>query len=112
MGSLPPRIGGGRGVTRWSVVCDALRTRGPGPHVWAIVDGKLYLVPNSYWLAQWRERAKEYKKRADVDWHVVEDLPAPGRGREYRRQGGSGMKSGMAFGHIFSSFSIPAVLYQ
>jgi YHS domain-containing protein len=29
------------------------------PQAWAIVDGKLYLVHNRYWLSQWRERAQE-----------------------------------------------------
>jgi enamine deaminase RidA (YjgF/YER057c/UK114 family) len=47
------------------------------PNAWAIVEGKLYLVHNSYWLAQWREQAKEYIKQADADWQVVADLPAP-----------------------------------
>jgi enamine deaminase RidA (YjgF/YER057c/UK114 family) len=47
------------------------------PKAWAIVDGKLYLVHNSYWLAQWREHAAEYIKRADADWKVVAELPAP-----------------------------------
>jgi enamine deaminase RidA (YjgF/YER057c/UK114 family) len=47
------------------------------PNAWAIVDGKLYLVHNTFWLEQWREHATEYIKRADLDWHAVEDLPAP-----------------------------------
>ena len=47
------------------------------PQAWAIVDGKLYLVHNSYWLAKWQEQAKEYIKRADASWQVVADLPAP-----------------------------------
>ena len=47
------------------------------PEAWAIVDGKLYLVHSSYWLAEWREHAKEYIKRADADWQAVADLPAP-----------------------------------
>jgi enamine deaminase RidA (YjgF/YER057c/UK114 family) len=47
------------------------------PEAWAIVDGKLYLVHNSYWLAKWQEQAKEYIKRADASWQVVADLPAP-----------------------------------
>jgi enamine deaminase RidA (YjgF/YER057c/UK114 family)/YHS domain-containing protein len=47
------------------------------PEAWAIVDGKLYLVHNSYWLAQWREQAKEYIKRADADWQTVANLPDP-----------------------------------
>jgi len=47
------------------------------PKAWAIVDGKLYLLHNTFWLAKWREQAKEYISRADSDWRVVEDLPAP-----------------------------------
>ena len=47
------------------------------PEAWAIVDGKLYLVHNRYWLEQWREQAKEYIKRADASWQVVADLPDP-----------------------------------
>jgi enamine deaminase RidA (YjgF/YER057c/UK114 family) len=47
------------------------------PEAWAIVDGKLYLVHNKYWLEQWREKAKEYIKRADKDWPAVADLPDP-----------------------------------
>ena len=47
------------------------------PEAWAIVDGKLYLVHSSYWLEQWREKAKEYIKRANADWGVVADLPEP-----------------------------------
>jgi 2-iminobutanoate/2-iminopropanoate deaminase len=43
----------------------------------AIVDGKLYLVHNTFWLEKWREQAAEYIKRADLNWHAVEDLPAP-----------------------------------
>ena len=47
------------------------------PEAWAIVDGKLYLVHNSYWLEKWREKAEEYIKQADEDWHAVADLPDP-----------------------------------
>ncbi len=47
------------------------------PEAWAIVDGKLYLVHSSYWLAKWREQAQEYIKRADADWQAVADLQAP-----------------------------------
>jgi len=47
------------------------------PEAWTIVDGKLYLVHNNYWLAKWQEQAKEYIKRADASWQVVADLPAP-----------------------------------
>ncbi len=47
------------------------------PEAWAIVDGKLYLVHNRYWLEKWREQATEYIKRADASWQVVADLPDP-----------------------------------
>lgn len=47
------------------------------PEAWAIVDGKLYLVHSNYWLQQWREKAREYIKRADADWPVVAALPEP-----------------------------------
>ena len=47
------------------------------PEAWAIVDGKLYLVHNNYWLAKWREKAKEYIKKADKDWQAIADLPDP-----------------------------------
>jgi enamine deaminase RidA (YjgF/YER057c/UK114 family) len=47
------------------------------PEAWAIVDGKLYLVHNNYWLEQWRAKAKEYIKQADKDWQAVADLPDP-----------------------------------
>ena len=47
------------------------------PKAWTIVDGKLYLVHNNYWLEQWREKAREYIKQADKDWPAVADLPDP-----------------------------------
>jgi enamine deaminase RidA (YjgF/YER057c/UK114 family) len=47
------------------------------PEAWVIVDGKLYLVHNSYWLEKWREKAKEYIKQADKDWQSVADLANP-----------------------------------
>jgi len=47
------------------------------PEAWTIVDGKLYLVHNTYWLEQWREKAAEYIKKADKDWQAVADLPDP-----------------------------------
>jgi enamine deaminase RidA (YjgF/YER057c/UK114 family) len=47
------------------------------PESWAIVDGKLYLVGNQYWLGQWRAHAKELIQRADASWHAIEDLPGP-----------------------------------
>ena len=47
------------------------------PEAWAIVDGKLYLTHNHYWLEVWRENAKEHIRQADRDWEAVKDLPAP-----------------------------------
>ena len=47
------------------------------PEAWAIVDGKLYLVHSTYWLEQWRKKAKAYIKQADKDWQAVADLPDP-----------------------------------
>jgi enamine deaminase RidA (YjgF/YER057c/UK114 family) len=47
------------------------------PEAWAIVDGKLYLVHNNYWLEKWREKAAEHIKKADKDWQAVADLPDP-----------------------------------
>src|SRR5690242_9759249 len=47
------------------------------PEAWAIVDGKLYLTHNQYWLQVWREKAEEYIRRADANWQTVADLPAP-----------------------------------
>src|SRR4029079_11111182 len=37
------------------------------PNAWAIVDGRLYLVHNTFWLEKWREQAAEYIKRADLN---------------------------------------------
>ena len=47
------------------------------PEAWAIVDGKLYLAHNRYWMQVWRENAKEHIRQADQDWEAVKDLPAP-----------------------------------
>jgi enamine deaminase RidA (YjgF/YER057c/UK114 family) len=47
------------------------------PEAWTIVDGKLYLVGNRYWLEQWRAHAKELIQRADASWQAIEDLPGP-----------------------------------
>ena len=35
------------------------------PEAWAIVDGKLYLTHNQYWLQVWRENAEEHIKQGD-----------------------------------------------
>src|ERR1700730_1507434 len=47
------------------------------PEAWAIIDGRLYLTHNQYWLQVWREKAEEYIKRGDVNWQAVADLPEP-----------------------------------
>jgi enamine deaminase RidA (YjgF/YER057c/UK114 family) len=46
------------------------------PEAWVIVDGKLYLARNRYWMQVWRESAEEHIRQADQDWDVVKDLPA------------------------------------
>jgi hypothetical protein len=43
------------------------------PEAWAIVDGKLYLVHNQYWLGLWREHSEEYIKRANASWQALAD---------------------------------------
>jgi enamine deaminase RidA (YjgF/YER057c/UK114 family) len=47
------------------------------PEAWAIVDGKLYLTHNQYWLQVWREKAEEHIRQGDRDWDAVKNLPAP-----------------------------------
>jgi enamine deaminase RidA (YjgF/YER057c/UK114 family) len=47
------------------------------PEAWAIVDGKLYLAHNRYWMEEWRKNAREHIRQADRDWEAVKDLPAP-----------------------------------
>ena len=62
------------------------------PEAWAIVDGKLYLVHNSYWLEKWREKAKEHIKQADKDWRLsrlrTRDVDALCASRRLRPMGG------------------------
>src|SRR5262249_12915424 len=38
------------------------------PEAWAIVDGKLYLVHNQYWLGVWRGKPEGKKKRSKSRW--------------------------------------------
>ena len=65
-------------IVRWARRIEAAAHKDTvDPEAWAIVDGKLYLVHSSYWLEQWREKAKEYIKQADKDWQAVADLPDP-----------------------------------
>ena len=47
------------------------------PEAWAIVDGKLYLVHNQYWLQVWQEKAEEHIKQANRDWAIVKGLAGP-----------------------------------
>jgi enamine deaminase RidA (YjgF/YER057c/UK114 family) len=47
------------------------------PEAWAIVDGKLSLTHNQYWLQVWREKAEEYIRRGDASWPALADLPEP-----------------------------------
>src|SRR6516225_10362832 len=47
------------------------------PEAWAIVDGKLYLVHNQYWLGVWREHSDEYIKRANASWQALADRAEP-----------------------------------
>src|SRR5271166_2180868 len=47
------------------------------PAAWAIVDGKLYLVHNQYWLGVWREHSEEYIKRANASWQALADRAEP-----------------------------------
>ena len=47
------------------------------PEAWAIIDGKLYLTHNPYWLQVWRENAAEHIQQANRDWEAVKNLPPP-----------------------------------
>ena len=47
------------------------------PEAWAIVDGKLYLTHNKYWLEVWREHSEEYIKRANASWQALADRAEP-----------------------------------
>jgi enamine deaminase RidA (YjgF/YER057c/UK114 family)/YHS domain-containing protein len=47
------------------------------PAAWAIVDGKLYLVHNQYWLGVWQEHSEEYIKRANASWQALADRAEP-----------------------------------
>jgi enamine deaminase RidA (YjgF/YER057c/UK114 family) len=47
------------------------------PEAWAIVDGKLYLVHNQYWLGVWQEHSDEYIKRANASWQALADRAEP-----------------------------------
>jgi len=47
------------------------------PEAWAIIDGKLYLAHDRYWLQVWRANADEHIRQADRDWEAVKNLPEP-----------------------------------
>lgn len=47
------------------------------PNAWAIVDGKLYLVHNRYWLQVWQKKAEDRIKQANRDWQIVKNLAGP-----------------------------------
>jgi len=47
------------------------------PEAWTIVDGKLYLTHNRYWLEQWQAKAEEYIKRANANWQLIADRAEP-----------------------------------
>jgi enamine deaminase RidA (YjgF/YER057c/UK114 family) len=47
------------------------------PEAWAIVNGKLYLTHNQYWLQVWREKADEHIRQGDRAWEAVSNLPEP-----------------------------------
>jgi enamine deaminase RidA (YjgF/YER057c/UK114 family) len=66
------------GYCAMGVSCDdAAHKDTVDPEAWAIVDGKLYLTHNQYWLEVWREHSDEYIKRADVDWQTVSKQAEP-----------------------------------
>jgi len=47
------------------------------PEAWAIVEGRLYLAHNRYWIQKWQEGAEENIRRADASWQAVAHLPDP-----------------------------------
>ena len=47
------------------------------PEAWAIVDGKLYLTHNQYWLGIWKEHSEEYIKQANASWQALADRAEP-----------------------------------
>jgi enamine deaminase RidA (YjgF/YER057c/UK114 family) len=47
------------------------------PEAWAIIDGKLYLAHNRYWIEKWRENAEEHIQHANASWPAVAALPDP-----------------------------------
>ena len=47
------------------------------PEAWAIVDGKLYLSHNQYWMGIWKEHSEEYIKQANASWQALADRAEP-----------------------------------
>jgi enamine deaminase RidA (YjgF/YER057c/UK114 family) len=47
------------------------------PEAWAIVEGKLYLTHNQYWLGIWKEHSEEYIKQANASWQALADRAEP-----------------------------------
>jgi hypothetical protein len=58
-------------------VDDAAHKDTVDPQAWTILDGKLYLVHNQYWLQVWQEKAEEHIKQANKDWDVIKNLAGP-----------------------------------
>jgi enamine deaminase RidA (YjgF/YER057c/UK114 family) len=47
------------------------------PEAWAIVEGKLYLTHNRYWLGIWKEHSEEHIKQANANWQALADRAEP-----------------------------------
>jgi enamine deaminase RidA (YjgF/YER057c/UK114 family) len=47
------------------------------PEAWAIVDGKLYLSHNQYWMGIWKEHSEEYIKQANASWQALANRAEP-----------------------------------
>ena len=47
------------------------------PEAWAIVNGKLYLAHNRYWIERWKEEAADKIRAADAGWEGLAQLPDP-----------------------------------
>src|SRR5262249_42762860 len=50
------------------------------PQAWAIIDDRLYLAHNRYWIQKWREDAAEHIRHADASWPAAAQPPGPGTG--------------------------------
>ena len=65
-------------IAPWATSNDAAAHKDTvDPEAWAIVDGKLYLAHNSYWIQKWRENAEEHIQHANASWPAVAALPDP-----------------------------------